>query len=455
MLTEKNEIKLIHILFWGSLFIRILYVVFLNVNRIADGQDISSIHDDQQTYWLFARAILKDESWLTTPVSFRPPLYPLFLSGITLIFGTGQNFMNIFLVQCLISSLSVVLIYYLAKTIFNRQTAFFSSLWAGIYPLFLYYSGFILGETLVIFLFLLFTLLLLCYVEETRRAVIIFSGVIYALLVHTDPRFIVHLPFIFLYLYIGLKDVGKSAKAYSVFLLVALICSLPWAVRNHITYTDRSVLINTSTLDKWSRKPFENIIREKSSQKQTGDGSINPDSLAIFEEMKEKSILSYMESKRTGKPYQGAPASGALKISHESEVAAFNKGTRPDFGITDLYVHHFIEFWRFARFKPDYNPYPDLRFENIWSSQRNFLGIIFTGILYPFFMLGIFYCFRQRRNYCLIISLIIVVHTVLHVLVHSRERYRMPIEGFLIMIAFYGLLELITKFKIKSKIGGT
>jgi hypothetical protein len=89
----KNERKLIHGLFRGSLFIGIVYMVFFNVNRIADGQDILLLtRDYQQTYWLFAKAMLTDASWLTEDVSFRPQLYPLFLSVVKILFlGSAKS----------------------------------------------------------------------------------------------------------------------------------------------------------------------------------------------------------------------------------------------------------------------------------------------------------------------------------------------------------------------------
>lgn len=448
-ISEYDDSRFILTLFFGSLLVRIFYVVFLNVNQIADGQDILMLtNDDQKAYWLFAEALLKDTSWMTEHVSYRPPLYPMFLALVTAIIGAGKNFINILLLQCVIGSFSVVIIYYISKNIFNRQTAVLSSLWASIYPLYLYYCGFILGETVVIFLFLLFTLFIVMYLNEYRHTMIICSGVIYALLIHVDPRFIFHLPFVLLYFYVGLIDLRKSVKAYIIFSLVVLLCSLPWAVRNHLVYKDRFVLINTRTLDKWAEKPIINIGKG-AENRQISSGLVKPDNLEKFEELKRKSILLYMENNGTKKPDKDMPR--FAKISSEEEIMAFESGIRPAFGIIPLYLHNFIEFWRFARFKPDYNPYPDLRFENTWALHRNLIGILFTGVLFPFLLVGIIFCIKYRNNYALILCLIILIHTFLHVIVHARERYRMPIEGFVAMLAFYGLLEIIAKYKINSR----
>jgi len=448
-MTKSVDYLALFILFFSSLILRVVYVTFYNVNRITSGQDVLTLRDDQYSYWQFADTILRDASWLTKHISYRPPLYPMFIAFVTFFFGTGRNFVNIMLVQSLIGAFSVVLIYCIGRMIFNRQAAILSSVWTAIYPLYLYYCGFILSETLVIFLFLFFTFFFVRYIQDRRHASIICSGLAYALLIHTDPRFLFHLPFFPLFLYLGLKDWRKSLYACLLFSLVLLLCSLPWAVRNHLAYKDRFVLINTRTLDMWAKRPIKNFGIEPEVS-QTGSVKIKPDMLNKFEETKKMGITFYKEQEITKKLTQFGGKDIARGMSGE-EVKAFEGGTRPDFDIFHLYIHNLVELWRFARFTPGYDPYPDLRFEPAWSLHRNLIGIAFTGILYPFFAAGIFFCIRKKDNLKIMLCLILLVHTLLHVVVHSRERYRMPVEGFIFMFAFYGLLELLSVYRIDSK----
>lgn len=440
------ENKFIIALFLFSLLIRVLYVFFYNVNKIAHGQDIMKIGDDQGSYWQFAQAFLTDTSWLTAHINHRPPAYPMFLALVSALFGPGRNFISILLVQCIISSISVIIIYSLAKKIFNKQTAVLASVWAAIYPLYLYYCGFILRETILIFLLLVFVLLLIKYLEENKRSLIIFLGVIYALLIHADPRFLFHLPFIVLYLYIGLRTFKKSVKEFAIFVLMVLLCSLPWAIRNFLTYKNTFVLIDTSTLGTWSKKAVTNVSTGIGEQR-TKESTMRPDPLEKFEEIKKKAIVSYKVSREKNTADNDQYILSDEGISSEEELKAFESGIRPTFDIPHLYLYHFIEFWRFARFKPDYNPYPDLRFENSWSLRRNVVGILFTGILFPFLLAGIIFSLKQRNRYAIIVCSIMIIHTFLHIFVHARERYRMPIEGFIFMFAFYCILEIISKYR--------
>jgi len=123
IIEKENEKKLIFVLFLGSVFIRVLYVVYVSIVRSYSSPQIEVLQGDAITYWNFAEAILKDTSWMTEHVNHRPPVYPIFLAFIAGVFGTGRNFLNVMLVQSVINSLSVIIIYDLAKRVFNHQTA--------------------------------------------------------------------------------------------------------------------------------------------------------------------------------------------------------------------------------------------------------------------------------------------------------------------------------------------
>jgi hypothetical protein len=427
-----NDKRIVITLFLGSLLIRVLYVAFFNVNRLSHGQDIFRLrHDDQGTYWQFAEAILQGGSWLTSHVSFRPPLYPLFLALISAVIGPGRNFLHIMLVQCIVGSFSVILIYFLARAVFSGKTAVMSASWAAAYPLFLYYCGFLLGETVVTFLFLWFILALTIFLKRGGLRVMAASGVLYALLIHADPRFLFHFPFVFLYLYLGLADLKKAVRPFLVFSLTALLCSAPWAVRNHIAYPDRFVLIDTRTLDVWAKRTADTVSGKAMHRRGTA-ATVKPHSIGEFEKQKGEALEGH--GPRT-----------------EEERTAFENGARPSFSLPLIYLDRFLEFWRFARFTPDYDPYPDLRFEREWGLGRNLIGIAFTGVLYPFFAAGIYFCLKRKDRIGLVLCAVISSHVLLHMIVHSRERYRLPVEGLVLIIAFYGLWETLSMFKMNTK----
>jgi len=446
LMKKWDEKRVLWVLFLGSLVIRIIYVVFANANPIAHGQDIIKLHDDQASYWQFAEAFLRDISWMSEDVSYRPPGYPMFLALVAALIGLGKNFINVMLVQSVLSALTVVFIFKLAALTFNRATALLSALWAAVFMQYLYYCGFILRETLEILLFLLFVYCLIMYLQEARKVFVIIGAIIYALLIHIDPRYLFHLPFVFLYFYLGLRNSKKTLKVYLYFVFIVIICSLPWGIRNHIVYKGKFVLINTRTLDKWTAKVMNDSGLGVKSGKVVNVIE-KPETLKAFEDLKRKAILEYQNKSSTvgginnHPPIENRPY--YIIIKSEEELKAFNRGIRPAYAIPGIYWNRFKEFWRFARFRPGYDEYSDLRFEGVWSFKHNLIGILTSGFLYPFFIIGVFFClafyFSHKNNYGLILFVIIFVHSLLHVLVHARERYRLPMEALIAMLAFYAI----------------
>lgn len=439
-------VRIALLLFVAAFIFRLVYVVFLNVNPV-NQQPIGTILGDQNSYWKFAQAVFADPSSLFTDIGFRPPLYPLFLSLVIALSGGGEPFIVVFVIQSFIGALSVVLIYLIALDVFDRSVAVASSLWAAVYPLYLYYCGLVLGETVVTFLFLLFLYILFLHFREQRNGPMALAGLVYAMLIHADPRFLFHLPFILLYLLVGFKKPSRAVEVFGLFLMVVLVCSIPWAVRNYMVYPDRFVLINKTTLDRWAKRTVLNTGHGD----RTRHGYKLPKNAEEFEAEKERAIEEFRERDSGAAHSKRAHMPMYKSIASDGEVNAFNEGVRPSFSLIGLYTHHFIEFWRFARFSPAYNPSPDLRFEPVWASRRNFLGVLFSGLLYPFLVAGIFFALRERLALTWVAALILFVHTVLHVVVHARERYRMPVEGIVFMFAFYGLLRIYSLITMKGE----
>ena len=80
-------------------------------------------------------------------IGFRAPLLPYTLS---LFYFLKLNFL-IDLFIPIIGSLSVLLVYFLGKILFNKRIAFYSALFFAFLPLHLFYSGMILTEVYATF----------------------------------------------------------------------------------------------------------------------------------------------------------------------------------------------------------------------------------------------------------------------------------------------------------------
>jgi len=95
---------------------------------------------------------------------FRAPLYPYFLALIYSLFG--HSYLAPRILQFLIGSLSVVLIYFLGKRTFGPAVGRIAAVLAAVYGTFIYFEGELLIPVLIIFLDLLLILAILSTEER-------------------------------------------------------------------------------------------------------------------------------------------------------------------------------------------------------------------------------------------------------------------------------------------------
>jgi len=141
-MEELYQRKKVLILFFIALFIRIAFVLSLK-NRF--------YFDDEFEYYRIVQNFLSCNGFMAGEgmKGFRPPLYPLFLSIFYLL---RFNLFGIRIVQCIISAITVVFVYLTGKKLFSERTGLWSGIIASVYPFFIFYNGFLLTETLFIFL---------------------------------------------------------------------------------------------------------------------------------------------------------------------------------------------------------------------------------------------------------------------------------------------------------------
>jgi len=411
---SSNDSKLIFFLFFSALLIRVVWLLIFNGPVNPTG--------DEPSYVSYANDILNN-SWLSSETSseHREPFYPIVVAFFQGLFGAGQDYINIKLILCVISALSVIIIYLISRDFFSNKIAIYASAWALLYPPYCHFNTFVLRETLEVFLFLLLVFFLLKIGKASRYYALFFSAVIYTILIHTDARFLFHLPFIILYLYITLNNLKTTIRLFLLFTVFTLVLSVPWGIRNHVVHSDKFVLICTRTLGTWGQaalnaaSPLNKIKADN-----------RPKTLEEFEQFKNETVLN------------------------EEEKTGFNNGARPAYTNLGKRFALFTEFCRFARFREGYFPYPDLRFQKKWSVGHNTQGILFEGLFYPFLLIGIYFFIKEKHKHGIVLSMIISVHILLHVIVHGRARYRLSISALVTIAAVYGLFKIIEIVKHKA-----
>jgi 4-amino-4-deoxy-L-arabinose transferase-like glycosyltransferase/lipoprotein NlpI len=189
---------------------------------------------DSLFYDVWAQSIANG-NWIGGEVFFQSPFYAYFLAIIYKVFG--HNYVIPRLLQHLIGSFSCVLVYLLARSLFNRKVAVVSALIAAGYGMLLYFENQLLSDSLLVFFDLLLILLLLKAREMPKLSWWFACGLVLGISAITRPNILVFIPFVWLWIYLVLKD-KKPLKRIAVFGLLFLLGSVvvisPVTLRNAI-----------------------------------------------------------------------------------------------------------------------------------------------------------------------------------------------------------------------------
>ena len=424
--TKKNLLLFLS----GFFLLRLIFSYFLGWQEIPSGSDAVS-------YNSYALAILNQTDWLTNPSflgDYRPPGYPLFLALIYSIFGV-QNLLAVYFFQAIIGTLTVYYIFKLSSSIFGERKSFLSLFWAGFYFFYLWHTGMLLRETLVFFLIIFSFYHLWVSFQSEKPDHCLRSGNLWAFIIsfifllHTDSRYLFYIPFLAI-LFVIYSDFWKGVKTYSWVLTMLILLLVPWTVRNYIAY-DGFVLINTRTLD--ARQ--ENISMRT---KQLSAAMVTQTENKDYPSEQERALI-----KRGQNPNNRTP----------EEIEIIKKDVYPASTFLGRKLYKFKEMWIPFRTWSDYEPFPGARFRGPWSLRHNLSSLIFYGTLIPFFFVGIFYLLKTRNNVVWFLLFPIATQALLHFLMWGKDRYRMPIDAFIIILGCYGMIiiyDLIRRRKIPN-----
>lgn len=129
---------------------------------------------------------------LYVPNLWMPPLYAYFLFSISLLFETlNNNYINtVLIIQCALSSVSVVIFYKILKNFYNNNISLIGSFVFSFFPLNFYSSTQISSASIVIFLSMFFYYFLIKITEEKKIIYLILFSITAGLLILSRREFI-------------------------------------------------------------------------------------------------------------------------------------------------------------------------------------------------------------------------------------------------------------------------
>lgn len=220
-------------IFFLALVLRAVFIIF------SFGQPFHGALEpsDSRVYNDFALSILNGKGFVNpdgTPASLRPPSYPLFLVGIYLL-GGASNFILVQIIQTILSALTCVLIYLIAKTYFNQRVALLAGILSSVYLTPIVAATLLLTETLFIFILHLAIYLLIKSQHSWQKK--IFAGILLGILILIKSQMIIFPLFIFFFFIIlSWRNFKASLREYLPILFIPFLVISLWTIRNYVVF---------------------------------------------------------------------------------------------------------------------------------------------------------------------------------------------------------------------------
>lgn len=138
---KNNELKIVLSIITLGFILRMVYVF-----ETTNSPFYLNLFSDSKIYFDWANKMFTSGDWVGDKIFFMSPGYPYFLAFLFQLFGS--SILAIRIVQVIISSITIFIIYKSAENIFGQSSAIISAFVAASYDIFIFYSGAVLGETI-------------------------------------------------------------------------------------------------------------------------------------------------------------------------------------------------------------------------------------------------------------------------------------------------------------------
>lgn len=352
------------------------------------------------------------EFWGLEYRSFRTPLFPVYIMFVMKLFG--EEIRTILLSLAVVSSLTSIFTYCIARELFNQRVAFVAALLSVADPNFIYYSGFMMTENLATPLLALSIFFLLRSYNTGKRAYGVLAGLALGFTTLCRSIYLLLPILIAIWMVLVYKNKREVIENLTAVVVTMLVVLTPWAVRNYIVH-QRLVLTSTDGGFVFYAWNSPGALR--------GEGAIYPeftrdrDSVPGLKDMNEVDRNSWFYKERL----------------------------HTIFDDPSLYVRQVAQrvWWI-------WKPYPYLLQPGLANVLRTAVGFLFYIPLYVLAVLGALWSLAEWRKLSLFYLLFLYV-TFPTAFIAGIIRYRMPVEPYLIILAAVGLLWIVEWYRHHAK----
>jgi len=280
-MVRKNRHNLILILIIiASLIVKIVLIVKYKNNLTLSSDDLNYV---KSAVVLVKRGIYIFHN-LNEPTVFVTPVYPFFLALVFKLFGTGfAGLQAARIIQAVISSVTILLVYLIAGKLFNKNVALLAAFLVAFYVPNIVTVGYMLTETLFTMLLCLLLYLACCSQKSQKKPGFVFfrSALGCCHIVQTNHSPVSDFLFVYLFWSERIKIVEMIKLGTVMFLAFVAVVS-PWWIRNYRESTEEFPSIILPSTGIFS--PGRTTIISPTCTSSTGISSSTPflTTLAVF-----------------------------------------------------------------------------------------------------------------------------------------------------------------------------
>jgi tetratricopeptide (TPR) repeat protein len=371
--------------------------------------------------------------WVGTEPFFRAPLYVYLLALAYKIFGHNLFLPRLF--QIVLGSLSCVLIFFIAKKLFNRTVGILSGVIASLYAMLIFYDAQLLITSLIVFLDLVLIALLLRASEKPKPLNWFLCGAVLGLSAIARPNILIFVPFILIWMFFQFRNkllLKAILIRWTILCLGVLLMIAPVTLRNYLAGKDLVLIA-------WQGGYNFYLGNNPHAFGWTPAAPHLDKSLAGG--IEDAKRLAEEEAKAKLKP---------------SQISSFWYRKGVDFilsqptGWLKLMVKKTIYFWKGYEIKNTQNAYVHKNFSSLFDSLLG-KGAIYSpfGLVGPLSIMGLLICLKDVRKY-LLVYLFILSYSISVIIFFVCSRFRMPVIPFLIMFCSFSIWWLFQKIKKKN-----
>lgn len=355
-----------------------------------------------------------------------PPLYGYFLGGLFSLLG--EDFYTIRLFQILIGSLSCLLIYLIAKGVFNRYVAIVAGSISALYGVFLFYEVSFLGSFLVIFTLLVSLYLVILSKRKGKYWLLIPSGIFLGLSILGRPNLLLVPPGVILWLLIWEGSKGKGAlKNAAHFLIGLFIIIAPVTIRNYCLSRDFILITSHGGINFFIGNNPQADGTYKVPQQMGGT---------------QKDALDFAE--RVAKQEMGRDIS-LSQISNYWYKKGLNFILTQPGAYLRLLLRKISLFWHSYEIPLETNYYFARRFSSVLK-----LPLFTFFLVSPLALLGIILALKENRPEVRLILIVLLLIFASVVLFYVTSRYRLPCVPLAIILASFSIVRIVSELRKRN-----